>query len=131
MNFSQRISDSEWQVMRVIWERHPIPGSEVITALGEKDRGWHPKTVRTLLGRLVKKRAIKAEQQGRGNVYTPLVTERECLANASESFLDRFFGGSLKPMLAYFAEQKRLTSSDLAELRKILEDKKPQKGSKK
>ena len=127
MKESPKISEAEWEVMRVVWRRYPIAGAEVIAALSKTNRDWHPKTVRTLLGRLVKKAALKAEQEKRGNVYTPLVTERECLATASESFLERFFGGSLKPMLAYFAAQKKLTPMALDELHRILGGRKDDK----
>jgi BlaI family transcriptional regulator, penicillinase repressor len=118
-----RISETEWEIMRVIWARQPVSASEVIDELNRQDRRWHPKTARTLLARLVKKGALEYELLGRVYVYKPKVTQRECVAAASESFLDRVFGGSLKPMLAHFAEQKKLTREDLRELWDLLEKK--------
>jgi BlaI family penicillinase repressor len=70
---------------------------------------------------LVRKQALDYEPQGRLYVYEPRVTERDCTAAASESFLERVFGGSLKPMLAHFVERKRLTRHDLRELSELLE----------
>jgi BlaI family penicillinase repressor len=122
-----KISETEWEIMRVIWARNPITASEIIEALSVRDESWHPKTTRTLLARLIKKKALASEPQGRAYVYKPRVTERECIASASESFLDRVFGGSLKPMLAYFAEQKKLTKQDLEELSELLEKKRGRK----
>src|SRR5687768_10541846 len=107
MKSAPRISEMEWEVMRVIWKRHPISGSEVIQTLAAADKSWHPKTARTLLGRLVKKGALRFEPMVRGYQYWPLVTERECVAAASESFVERVFGGSLKPMLAHFVEERK------------------------
>jgi len=118
-----RITDTEWEVMRVIWAKHPATAAEVIAKLCALDPTWHPKTVRTLLARLVQRGALTYVEQGRTYVYQPGVTERECLAAASESFVARVLGGSLKPMLAHFVEARRLSKAELQELRELLEDK--------
>jgi len=116
-----RISDTEWEIMRIIWGRHPLAASDVVEMLAASDPSWHPKTVRTLLARLVRKKALDYKTNGRAYVYSPLVSEEECIATASESFLDRVFGGSLQPMLTHFVEQRKLTKADLEELKKLLE----------
>lgn len=117
-----KISETEWEIMRVVWARHPITANEIIERLVAADSTWHPKTARTLLSRLVGKRALGYEPQGRSYVYEPLVSERECVAAASESFLERVFGGSLRPMLAHYVETRRLTKTELDELRALLEN---------
>lgn len=120
-----RISETEWEVMRVVWRRHPITAAEIIAELQQQDPTWHPKTVRTLLGRLVRKQALDYEPDGRRYVYEPQVTETECVAAAAESFLDRVFGGSLKPMLAHFVQHRKLSRRELEELKRILEGDEP------
>lgn len=122
MKFVPRISDTEWEIMRVIWLKHPLTANEVIEHLAAGGSGWHPKTARTLLARLVQKGALGYEARGRTYVYSPLVSEEDCVATASESFLDRVFGGSLKPMLAHFVERQKLTRKDLEELEKLLDE---------
>ena len=117
-----RISETEWEVMRVIWGRHPITAAEVVAALIKEDPTWHPKTLRTLLGRLVRKQALDYEPQGRAYVYAPRVTETECVAAASESFLERVFGGALQPMLAHFVRHRKLTRKEVQELKRLLEE---------
>ena len=107
--------------MRVVWARHPIMASEIIEQLAANDPTWHPKTARALLNRLVQKKVLDYEPRGRVYVYKPLFSEQECVAAASESFLERVFGGSLKPMLAFFVEQRRITKKDLRELNDLLE----------
>jgi BlaI family penicillinase repressor len=116
-----RISETEWEVMRVVWAKHPATASDIIERLAAADASWHPKTARTLLARLVKKKALDYEADGRRYVYEPRVTERECVAVASASFLERVFGGALQPMLAHFIEARRLTPHDLEELKQVLE----------
>ena len=116
-----KISDTEWEVMRVIWAKHPITAAEIIERLVAADPSWHPKTARTLLARLVRKQALDYEPQGRSYVYEPLISEKECVAVASESFIARVFGGSLRPLLAHFVERQKLTSQDLEEVRRLLD----------
>ena len=121
MKTAPRISETEWEVMRVVWDRHPITAAEVIERLVRQDATWHPKTVRTLLARLVKKMALDYEAQGRLYVYEPRVSERDCVAAASDSFLGRVFGGSLKPMLAHFVQHRKLSRKEIGELKRILD----------
>src|SRR5258708_40236645 len=117
-----RISETEWEIMRVVWEHHPLTAAEVVERLAKRDPSWHPKTARTLLGRLVRKRAVRYEAQGRAYVYEPGMAESDCVAAESESFLERVFGGSLRPMLVHFAERQKLTREDLKELNDLLEE---------
>lgn len=119
MSTTPRISETEWEVMKVVWQRSPISAQEIIETLSARD-DWHPKTVKTLLNRLVKKKALGFKKEGRAYLYRPLVAERDCVAAASESFLDRVFGGSIQPMLAHFVGQRKLSPEEIAELKRIL-----------
>jgi BlaI family penicillinase repressor len=124
MKFVPNISETEWQVMQVLWAKAPLSAAEVIAALTTGDPTWHPKTAKTLLNRLVKKKALGYEKEGRAYLYRPLVREADCAVAESESFLDRVFGGSLKPMLAHFVERKKLSAAEIRELKRLLEGKK-------
>ena len=115
-----RISDTEWEIMRIVWEKHSVTASEVIRQLTAGDPEWHPKTARTLLARLVQKGALRYEERGRSYVYSPLVGEDECVAHVSDSFLARVFGGSLQPMLAHFVGRQKIAEHELRELRRLL-----------
>lgn len=105
--------------MKVVWSRHPRSAQEIIETLAAEDE-WHPKTVKTLLNRLVNKGALGFKKEGRAYLYRPLVAEADCVAAESESFLDRVFGGSLKPMLTHFAETRKLSPAEIAELKRLL-----------
>ena len=94
----------------------------ILEALNATER-WHPKTARTLIGRLVKKRALTYKEEGRAYVYRPGISEAEAVSHYSQSFLERVFDGGLVPMLAHFVQSRRLSSSDLRELRGVLDGK--------
>ncbi|HZR16235.1 MAG TPA: BlaI/MecI/CopY family transcriptional regulator [Verrucomicrobiae bacterium] len=117
-----RISENEWEIMRVIWSRGACSANELIDALRDKDHSWHPKTVKTYLTRLVNKQTLDFRKDGRAYVYSALVTEQECVDAASESFLERVFGGSFKPMLAHFVEHKKLSALEIRELKQLLNE---------
>src|SRR4051812_10680101 len=114
-----QISSAEWKIMRVLWETAPLAAYDIIQAL-DKSESWHPNTVKTLLNRLVKKKALTVEKYKNLFLYSPALKEADCVRAESQSFLERFFGGDVRPLLIHFAENKQLTAEDLAELQKIL-----------
>jgi len=121
MKSKPRISEAEWEVMKIIWAKAPVSASEVIQNLVAEDPTSHPKTVKTYLTRLVNKQVLEFHKEGRAYVYVPLLSEKECVAAASKSFLERVFGGSLKPMLAHFVQREKLSRKEIDELKRILE----------
>lgn len=121
-----RISETEWEIMRVIWSRSPqspVSAAEIIEALVAQDATWHPVTAKTLLNRLVKKGVLGFQLEGRSYLYRPLVRERDCVNAVSSSFLQRVFGGSLNLMVAHFVEHRKLSPKQLKELRRLLDEK--------
>lgn len=118
-----RISETEWEIMRVVWGKNPITAAEIIDELAKADSTWHPVTAKTLINRLVKKGALGFDQEGRAYLYRPLVSERECVNAVSASFLERVFGGSLSGMVAHFVEHRKLSTKQVRELRKVLDEK--------
>ncbi|WP_413523248.1 BlaI/MecI/CopY family transcriptional regulator [Lactococcus raffinolactis] len=120
MNITPSISEAEFQVMKVIWEKSPVSTTEVVTEL-EKTTDWKPKTIQTLLSRLVKKDVLSFKREGRVFVYTPLVKESDYLSQESDSFLKRFYNGTLNAMVVNFLDQDRLSDDEIERLREILE----------
>ena len=117
-----RIAESEWRVMRVLWDRGPQTANDVVQALsGEVD--WKPRTVKTLIGRLVKKGAIKVTDEGFRYRYRAAVAESTCVRSETKSFLRRVYKGATTPVLAAFLEDAELSSQEIDELQEILEKK--------
>lgn len=118
-----RISEAEWEVMRVFWSRQDasLTALEVVDLLGRND--WKPTTVKTLISRLVKKHALGFEESGRVYYYRALVSQDECVKAESHSFLERVYGGALQPMLVNFIRDGKLTEEELEDLRRLLEEK--------
>lgn len=108
--------------MEVLWRKSPLTAGEVIEQLPAGTK-WAPNTVRTLLTRLTKKGALKFEESGNKYLYRPAFSRDQHVTDESASFIERLFGGRPKAMLLHFAESGKLTPKDIAELRRILEQK--------
>jgi len=115
-----RISAAESQVMEALWSSGPIGAEEIMAAVGPN--GWGEATVRTLIGRLIKKQAVVSERRGGRVVYAPLVSRDAYVTAESQGLLDRLFGGQVAPMVAHFTREKALSKADVAKLRRLLAD---------
>ena len=116
-----RVSDAEWIVMKVVWRMQTATARQVVEAL-EAQSTWKPKTIHTLLSRLVQKVVLKCEKSGREYVFHPVLSEEQCRVSASESFLEKVFDGKLAPFLACFLKRESLSRKELEELKRILEE---------
>ncbi len=119
MNQLPQISEAEYEVMKVLWNDAPISTNEVTDKL-VKTTNWNPKTIHTLLKRLVQKGAATYRKEGRVFVYTPLVEKKEYLTKENDHFLNRFYNGKISRMVTNYLNSDYVSSEDLAELRKLL-----------
>ncbi len=117
-----RISDAEWDVMNVVWGKHPITSNEIVDILKEH-RDWNHRTIRTMLNRLIRKGALAFEINGSAYLYRPAVTKAACVREESKSFLSRIFSGSPAPLLVHFVENTKLSRKEIQELKKLLSEK--------
>src|SRR3954471_10576511 len=102
-----QISDSEWNVMKIVWESGPLTAGQIVQRMqGQTD--WHPRTIKTLLSRLVKKGPVAMEEDGRRYLYRPKVTREACRRYEARSFLSRVFDGALAPLR--YTSSSNLTS---------------------
>ena len=114
------ISDAEWQVMEVLWPASgPMTANDVVARL-ETRTDWNPRTVKTLLNRLVNKGALAFQLDGKRYLYRPKVSRDECVRVQSRSFLSRVFGGATGEALLHFVEEHDLSPADIEQLKKVL-----------
>lgn len=117
-----KISDAEWEVMKVLWEKAPLTASEII----EKIRGrisWNPKTIHTLINRLVNKGAIGVNKSKTFYRYKPLISEDECKKNETRSFIEKVYDGSGLLLVKNFLINEKLSVEEIEQLKRILDKK--------
>lgn len=115
----ERISEAEAAVMAVLWTSSPLTAQDVIDGV-PAERGWSGNTVKTLLARLVAKKAVAHEADGRRYLYRPLLARGDYVAGESRRLIDRFFGGRLTPLVAHLAERDALSVEEIAEIEALL-----------
>lgn len=121
METGPKISDAEWEVMKVVWDHAPMAATEVLERLPHDQ--WKQKTVNTFLARLEAKGVVESHREGRANVYKALLSESECRRVEGSHFLSKVFRGKVAPMMLHFIENEELSNEELQELRKLLERK--------
>jgi BlaI family penicillinase repressor len=116
-----RISGAESQIMDALWRRGPLSADAIVAEVGEA-QSWAPGTVKTLITRLLHKKAIEGRREAAGYLYHPLVSRSDYVQSESQSLVDRLFGGEVAPLVAHFAEHRALTAKDIEELKKLIAD---------
>ncbi|MDR0311809.1 MAG: BlaI/MecI/CopY family transcriptional regulator [Acidobacteriota bacterium] len=124
MRQSGKISEAEWQVCHELWRHSPQTANEITRLLADSN-GWSPRTVRTLINRLVKKNVLGYESQGREYRYFPLIGKDECVAAYTQSFVERVFNGAAGTLVATFIKHRKLSAREIAELKAILDGEAP------
>lgn len=120
----ERISEAELAIMEALWRESPLTATDVAARVAN-DREWSLTTVKTLLSRLVSKKAVSHNVDGRRFLYSPLVERSAYVSGESRRLVDRFFGGKLMPLVAHLAEQEQLSADEIAEIQRLLGEKKP------
>lgn len=123
MNKLPQISEAEFEVMKIVWKYAPISTNEITEKLLQTT-SWSPKTIQTLIKRLVTKGVLTYEKQSRVFVCTPTVKENEYINQESNSFLNRYYDGDITAMVSAYVENDRLSEAEFDTLRALLSQKK-------
>lgn len=115
-----KISDAELEVMKILWEKSPMTSSEAVEKLSET-QNWKSQTIKTLIERLVKKKAVGYDKDGRAYLYKPLIDKDEYASCESRNFLSKIFDGRLTSMFAHFVDKQELSKEEYETLKAILD----------
>jgi predicted transcriptional regulator len=115
-----RISDAESRIMDALWRRGPLVVEDIVAEVAGPQQ-WSDRTVKSLIGRMLKKSAIESVRQEGRTYYRPLVQRDDYRMAESQSLLDRIFGGKIAPFVSQFAESQKLSPEDVAQLKALIE----------
>lgn len=116
-----KISAAESQVMEAVWRAGQLTADEIVAQVGEP-QGWGEATVKTLINRLLKKKALISERSEGRTRYRALVSRTDYVQGESQGLLDRLFEGQLSPLVAHYAKHKALSADDIARLKRLIEE---------
>lgn len=113
------ISESEWMVMEYLWKNPLTTISEIRKVLSST--GWSDSTIKTLVRRLVSKKAIAINDEGAVFRYYPLISQQECRLKETKSFINRVYDGSVSMLVTNLAADSNLTEKETEELLSLIE----------
>lgn len=114
------ITEAEWAVMELCWERPGIGGRDFVEALS-KSRGWSRSTTLTLLRRLEDKGALRTVELSRSRVYYPAVERDEAAMSETSELIERVYRGSLSQLVSTFTKKQTLPREEIDELYAMLQ----------
>ncbi|PCJ51685.1 MAG: hypothetical protein COA79_25720 [Planctomycetota bacterium] len=118
-----QISDAEWEVMKVVWELKRPTSGEIISCLNSNGFDWSPKTIRTMITRLVKKNEIKCKEEDGLLRYSSIKEKDRLIKDAGKRFLKKIFDGGTSNLLLHFVNNTDLSNAEIEELQKSLDQK--------
>ncbi len=123
MNFTE-LSDSELDVMEVLWEKgEPMSFGEILDYFNvHTEKEWKKQTLNTFLFRMQQKNLLRIIADGRYKQYIPAMTRAEYLMEESKAFLNKNYQGSIVKMFASFNGGETLEKDEIAKLKQILEE---------
>src|SRR5580693_10785687 len=116
---AMRITTAESQVMDALWRGGPMTSDEIVADVGVR-QAWGQATVKTLINRLLKKRAIASGREDGRHRYSALLQRSDYVQAESQGLLDRLFDGELAPLVAHFAGRRALTPKEVKRIRALL-----------
>ena len=125
-----KLTEPEWLIMNALWDKYPAKARDVVERL-PSSVNWAYTTVKTMLDRLVEKKAVGKSKRGNIGLYEPLVSRRQARRTALRIVLDQAFDGAFGPMMHFLVEDEKLSAEQREELIKILSGKSRNKGDRK
>lgn len=107
--------------MDALWRENPLSADGIVADVTAR-QAWGEATVKTLINRLLKKKAIKSERVDGRHQYRPLIDRADYVQTESQDLLDRLFGGELAPLVAHFAKSRALKPQEVARLKRLIDE---------
>src|SRR5688572_13852652 len=114
-----KISGAESHIMEALWTQGPMTAEEIVQTVGPA-QAWGEATVKTLINRLLKKKALASERTGGRAIYRPIVSQADYVTGESQGLLDRLFGGQVAPLVAHYARHRPVSPEELARLKSLI-----------
>ena len=116
-----KLTDTEWKIMELLWDKGPMPTMELIRELKDS-MGWAKSTAMTFLGRMTSKGSITYSLDGKSRKYFANISRDEAELEETRSFLSKIYGGNVGLMISNLIDSDQLTDEQLAELRRIIRE---------
>ena len=125
-----KLTEAEWLIMNALWRDYPATARQIAERL-PAGINWAYTTIKTMLTRLVEKKALTEQKRANTSLYEPLVSKQNARLNAIKSLADQAFDGAFGPLMHFLLEEEKLSAKQRKELMSILKNSKKEKGDRK
>ena len=116
------ITEFEWLIMRLLWEKGVLSVKEVWQSLFPNGERAYT-TIQTIMDRMVKKRLLQKKKIGLVNFYRARIDEQTLKQQATERFVNATFNGSFGSMAAFLLDLGKFSHDELEHIKKLIEQK--------
>ena len=120
MKYNSGLSENEWYIMQVLWEKSSASLRELCEALSES-KGWTKHAISSFLKRMIEKGAISVDESGKVKNYIPRWNKDETILEETQSIMERVYKGNLLLMVSNAVKEQKLTKEEIDELRSMLD----------
>lgn len=121
MKYNSGLSENEWYIMQVLWEKSSASLRELCNALSES-KGWTKHAISSFLKRMLEKGAISVDESGKVKNYIPLWNKDETILEETQSIMERVYKGDLLLMVSNAVKEQKLTKKEIEELKNMLDN---------
>lgn len=118
-----QLTETEWAIIKEVWEHEPVAAPTVQEALFE-EKGWSYSTVRTVMDRMVAKGYLTSEKLRNLTLFRSAIKQRDAQKGEVLSTLRNAFSGALTPLVQCLLDTKDLSAEELSELERLIKAKK-------
>ena len=120
MKYNSGLSENEWYIMQVLWDKSPSSLREICDALKES-KGWTKHAISSFLKRMLEKGAIAVDESGKVKNYIALWSKEETILEETHSIMERVFKGDLLLLVSNAVKEQKLTKEEIEELKSMLD----------
>ena len=125
-----KLTEAEWLIMNALWDKYPATARDIAKRLPE-GVNWAYTTIKTMLARLVGKKAVSQSKKGNTSVYEPILSRQKARRSALRMLANQAFDGAFGPLMHFLLEDQKLTARQRKELIEILAKNQKKKGKRK
>ena len=115
------ISNLEWEILRIIWNKGKITVKEINEVLSDQNKRAYT-TIQTYMERMVEKGFLTKEKIGLVNFYSAIVKEKNLIDKEITKFIHNVFAGSYSNFAAYLFDADKLEKEDIEMIKKMIEE---------
>ncbi len=120
MKYNSGLSENEWYIMQVLWEKTSASLREICDALKES-KGWTKHAISSFLKRMQEKGAISVDESGKVKNYVAVWNKEETILEETQSIMERVYKGDLLLMVSNAVKEQKLTKEEIEELKNMLD----------